>query len=165
MKKLTTLALLITAFVGLAAASTADMTIFPGESSTKINSFTSYEVNIENVGPTRDVYDLSSNSPREISIAPQQVELDPQEDETVNVWYNPDTNREEGTYSFDVTATSQARGDSYSVEGTVNVIADHQVNVALDDSSKTGCIGEQVTYNVEVTNTGIRSNNRLRTAF
>lgn len=156
MKKFTTVALLITAFVGLAAASTADMTIFPGESSTKINSFTSYEVNIENVGPTRDVYDLSSNSPREVSIAPQQVTLEPQQDETVNVWYNPDTNKEEGTYSFDVTATSQANGDSYSVEGTVNVIADHQVNVAVGSSTRTGCIGEQVTYNVEVTNTGIQ---------
>jgi len=50
MKKFTTAALLITVFAGLAAASTADLTIFPGESSTKINSFTSYEVTIENVG-------------------------------------------------------------------------------------------------------------------
>lgn len=156
MKKFTTAALLITVFAGLAAASTADMTIFPGESSTKINSFTSYEVNIENVGPTKDVYDLSSNSPREVSIAPKQVELEPQQDETVNVWYNPDTNKEEGTYSFDVTATSQASGDKYSVEGTVNVIADHQVNVAVDESSKTGCLGQQVRYDVEFTNTGIQ---------
>ena len=156
MKKFTTIALLITVFAGLAAASTADITIFPGESSTKINSFTSYEVNIENVGPTKDVYDLSSNSPREVSIAPKQVELEPAEQETVNVWYNPDTSKEEGTYAFDVTATSQASGDSYSVEGTVNVIADHQVNVAVDQSSKTGCRGQQVTYNVEVTNTGIQ---------
>ena len=156
MKKFTTAALLITVFAGLAAASTADMTIFPGESSTKVNSFTSYEVTIENVGPTKDVYDLSSNSPREVSIAPQQVSLEPQQSETVNVWYNPDTSREEGTYSFDVTATSQASGDSYSVEGTVNVIADHQVNVELDENSKTGCIAQPVTYSVEVTNTGIQ---------
>ena len=156
MKKFTTLALLITVFAGLAAASTADMTIFPKESSTKINSFTSYEVNIENVGPTKDVYDLTSNSPREVSIAPQQVELEPQQDKTVNVWYNPDTNKEEGTYSFDVTATSQASGDSYSVEGTVNVIADHQVNVELSETSKTACLGQQTTYEVEVTNTGLQ---------
>ncbi len=156
MKKFTTAALLITVFAGLAAASTADMTIFPGESSTKINSFTSYEVTVENVGPTKDVYDLSSNSPREVSIAPRQVELEPQQEKTVNVWYNPDTNREEGTYSFDVTATSQASGNKYSVEGTVNVIADHQVDIVLDDSTRTGCLGEQVTYNVEVTNTGIQ---------
>lgn len=156
MKKFTTAALLITVFAGLAAASTADMTIFPKESSTKINSFTSYEVNIENVGPTKDVYDLSSNSPREVSIAPKQVELEPNQEKTVNVWYNPDTNKEEGTYSFDVTATSQASGDKYSVEGTVNVIADHQVNLQVSETSKTGCLGQQVTYNVEVTNTGLQ---------
>jgi hypothetical protein len=156
MKKFTTAALLITVFAGLAAASTADMTIFPKESSTKINSFTSYEVNIENVGPTKDVYDLSSNSPREVSIAPQQVELGPNQEKKVNVWYNPDTNKEEGTYSFDVTATSQASGDKYSVEGTVNVIADHQVNLQVSETSKTGCLGQQVTYNVEVTNTGLQ---------
>lgn len=156
MKKFTAAALLITVFAGLAAASTADMTIFPGESSTKINSFTSYEVTVENVGPTKDVYDLSSNSPREVSIAPQQVTLEPNQEKTVNVWYNPDTSKEEGTYTFDVTATSQASGDSYSVEGTVNVIADHQVNVAVDESSKTGCRGQQITYNVEVTNTGLQ---------
>lgn len=156
MKKFTTIALLITVIAGLAAASTADMTIFPQESSTKINSFTSYEVTIENVGPTKDVYDLSSNSPREVSIAPRQVTLEPQQEDTVNVWYNPDTNKEEGTYSFDVTATSQASGDSYSVEGTVNVIADHQVDVVIDDASKTGCRGQPVTYTVEVTNTGIQ---------
>lgn len=156
MKKFTTAALLITVFAGLAAASTADMTIFPEESSAKIDSFTSYEVNIENVGPTKDVYDLSSNSPREVSIAPKQVELEPQQDTTVNVWYNPYTNKEEGTYSFDVTATSQASGDSYSVNGVVNVIADHQVNVAMDETSKTGCLGQQVTYNVEVTNNGLQ---------
>lgn len=156
MKKFTTAALLITVFAGLAAASTADMTIFPKESSTKINSFTSYEVTIENVGPTKDVYDLSSNSPREVSIAPRQVSLEPQQEETVNVWYNPDTNKEEGTYSFAVTATSQASGNKYSVEGTVNVIADHQVNVEVDQRSKTGCLGQPVTYTVQVTNTGIQ---------
>lgn len=156
MKKFTTAALLITVFAGLAAASTADMTIFPKESSTKINSFTSYEVTIENVGPTKDVYDLSSNSPREVSIAPRQVSLEPQQEETVNVWYNPDTNKEEGTYSFAVTATSQASGNKYSVEGTVNVIADHQVNVEVDQRSKTGCLGQPVTYTVKVTNTGIQ---------
>lgn len=156
MKKFTTAALLITVFAGLAAASTADLTIFPGESSTKINSFTSYEVTIENVGPTRDVYDLSSNSPREVNIAPKQVKLDPQQEETVNVWYNPDTDRKEGTYSFDITATSQASGNKYSVNGRVNVIADHQVSLAVDRASKTGCLGQQVTYNVEVTNTGIQ---------
>lgn len=156
MKKFLTAALLITAITSLAAASTADMTIFPKDSSTRINSFTSYEVNIENVGPVKDTYDLSSSNPREISIAPRQVDLQPGEEETINVWYNPETSKEEGTYSFSVTATSQASGQDYSVEGTVNVIKEHRVSIEPDQTSRTGCLGQEVVYNLEVTNEGIQ---------
>lgn len=156
MRKLLTAALFITVLAGFAAASTADMTIFPKESSTKINSFTSYEVNIENVGTTKDVYDLSSSNPAEITIAPRQVELEPDQEETVNLWYNPNTNKEAGRYSFSVTATSQATGNDYSVDGIVNVIKEHRVAVEVDQVSKTGCLGEQVTYTVEVTNNGLQ---------
>ncbi len=155
-------ALLITvAFAGLAAASAPEMTITPKESSTRIDSFTSYEILLENVGPEEDVYDITTNSPREVSIAPRRApeegSLTPGESTTVNVWYNPKEDAEEGEHSFQVTATSRRTGDRSRVTGLVNVIKEHKVDVTVDSVSKTGCRGETVTYNLEVTNTGIQA--------
>lgn len=153
--KLVLLSTLLTLSVGLTAASPAELTIFPGESSTRIDSFTSYEVTVENTGPVRDVYTLSSSSSSEISIAPKQVELDPGQSEVVNVWYNPETQKEAGQYSFNVNAKSRANGNTYSAQGIVNVIREHDVSLEVEDS-KTACLGERATYTVEVTNDGIQ---------
>ncbi len=146
-------AVMIVLISGFAAASPAELTIFPQESSTEVNSFTSYEVTVENVGPVKDVYSLSSTS-SEVTIAPSQVELDTGQSETVNVWYNPAVQKEAGTYSFSVTATSRATGDQYSVDGTVNVIREHEVDVSVSTEAQKVCRGETATYTVEVTNNG-----------
>lgn len=153
--KLIAIALLIVASTTSAAASPADLDIFPKQSSTEVNSFTSYEVNVENTGSVKDVYSLSSKA-SEVRIAPREVELEPGQSETVNVWYNPSQDKEAGTYSFSVTATSRGTGDRYSVEGIVNVIKNHEVDVTASTDSRTACIGEKVTYNIEVTNDGIQ---------
>ncbi len=159
--KFLTALILTVAFAGLTAASAAEMTITPKESSTRIDSFTSYQVEIENVGPEADVYDMSTNSPREVTIAPRRApeeeNLAPGESTTVNVWYNPKEDAEEGEHSFSVTATSRRTGEDYSITGLVNVIKEHKVDVTVDSTSKTGCLGETVTYNLEVTNTGIQA--------
>jgi uncharacterized membrane protein len=147
-------ALLITA-TGVATASQAQMTVFPSESSTRIDSFTSYELTIENVGPVEDTYTFTSSSAQEIDIAPQQVNLEAGAEETVNVWYNPSPQREEGTYSFSVTATSRATGDRYSTDIVASVIREHEVDLEVD-SSKTVCRGDTAVYEVEVTNNGIQ---------
>lgn len=158
-KKAITSTALILAFVGLATASAAEMTIFPEESSTRIDSFTSYEVQIENVGPVEDVYTLSSNSPREVTIAPTRVpkegNLAPGETKTVNVWYNPGEDKKEGRYPFSITATSRASGDRYSVTGYANVITDYKVNLQ-GQTQRTVCLGEQARYEIQVTNDGIQ---------
>lgn len=148
--------LMILASVSLVSASPAELTIFPKESSTEINSFTSYEVEVENTGPVKDVYSLSTSNPSTVRVAPKDVELEPGQEETVNVWYNPETNMDEGRYSFSVTATSRANGKSYSTDGFVNVIKDHNVNLEVSQSSRTGCLGQKVTYDVEITNEGIQ---------
>lgn len=140
---------------GMATASPADLNLFPETSDTRIDSFTSYELTVENTGPTKDVYTLSSSNTGEITIAPQKVELEPGNSETVNIWFNPDVDREEGRHSFDLTATSRATGDKYSTTGFVEVIKDHQVNVEVADS-KTACLGQKAVYDVEITNTGIQ---------
>lgn len=159
-KKFLTGTVLLLAVVSLATASAVDMTIFPKESTTRIDSFTSYEVQLENVGPVEDYYHLSSNRPGEITIAPlrapEEGTLAPGETKTVNVWYNPNIDREEGRYSFDITATSQASGDKYSVKGFANVVKDHKVNLQPDQTSKTGCVGETTTFEIDVTNDGIQ---------
>jgi uncharacterized membrane protein len=152
--KLSVLTILLITTAGFAAASPADLTIFPKESSTRIDSFTSYEIEIRNEGPVKDRYSLSSRS-SEVTIAPRDIELDSGQTETVNVWYNPETTKEEGTYSFTVTAESSATGDRYSVDGIVNVIKEHQVDVNVQDSQSV-CLGEQATYEVQVTNNGIQ---------
>lgn len=140
---------------GMASASPAALNLFPETSSTRIDSFTSYELTVENTGPTKDVYTLSSSSASEITIAPQRVELEPGSSETINVWYNPEVTKDEGSYSFDLTATSRATGDKYSTTGTVEVIKDHQVDITMEDS-RTACLGQKSTYTVDVTNTGIQ---------
>lgn len=140
---------------GIVSASPAALNLFPDSSSTRIDSFTSYELEVENTGPAKDVYTLSSSSPAEVTVAPQEVELEPGNSETVNLWYNPRTDRDEGTYSFQMTATSRASGDRFSTTGTVEVIKDHQVDLRIEDS-KTVCRGQSAAYTLEVENTGIQ---------
>ena len=155
--KAAVLTTILIAFMATAAASPAELTVFPQQSSTEINSFTSFEVTVENTGPTEDVYTLTSSNPSEITIAPQRVpentntNLQPGESRTVNVWYNPGQDKDAGTYSFDITATSRASDDRYSTTGQVEVIKDHQVSLETADS-KTVCLGEQAAYTVNVTN-------------
>lgn len=143
--------------LNIAAASPADLDIFPQESSTRIDSFTSYEVEITNTGTVDDVYDLSSSNPSEITIAPRQVPeegtLEPGASETVQVWFNPDLDRNDGRYNFRITATSQASGDTFSTQGTVNVIREHDVSVEVE-SPDAVCRGEEASYRVFVENSG-----------
>lgn len=140
---------------GLVSASPAALNLFPESSSARIDSFTSYELEVENTGPAKDVYTLSSSTPAEVTIAPQQVELDSGDSETVNVWFNPRTDRDEGTYTFQLTAESRASGDRFSETGTVEVIKDHQVDLTIENS-KTACLGQKAVYDIEVENTGIQ---------
>jgi uncharacterized membrane protein len=140
---------------GLVSASPAALNLFPESSSARIDSFTSYELEVENTGPAKDVYTLSSSSPAEITIAPQKVELESGDSETVNVWFNPRTDRDEGTYTFQLTAESRASGDRFSETGRVEVIKDHQVNIEMENT-RTACLGQNAVYTVEVENTGIQ---------
>ncbi|MFB6191604.1 MAG: hypothetical protein ABEJ64_04200 [Candidatus Nanohaloarchaea archaeon] len=153
--KILAITALIVASTTVAAASPADMTIFPKESSTEVNSFTSYEVTVENTGTVKDFYTLSSRA-KEVRIAPREVELEPGQSEKVNVWYNPSQDKEAGTYSFSVKATSRGTGNSFSVEGIVNVIKDHEVEVSAEPASRRACLGEQVSYDIRITNEGIQ---------
>ncbi|MFB6213650.1 MAG: hypothetical protein ABEJ07_03770 [Candidatus Nanohaloarchaea archaeon] len=153
--KILAITALIVASTTVAAASPADMTIFPKESSTEVNSFTSYEVTVENTGTVKDFYTLSSRA-KEVRIAPREVELEPGQSKKVNVWYNPSQDKEAGTYSFSVKATSRGTGNSFSVEGTVNVIKDHEVEVSAEPTSRRACLGEQVSYDIRITNEGIQ---------
>jgi len=148
--------IIATLMAGLASASPADLTIFPEESSTEINSFTSYEVEVENSGTVKDVYEMQHNYPGEISVAPNKVELKPGQSETVNVWFNPRQDRDEGRYQFSITADSQADGQEYSVSGFANVIKDYKVDLELEEAEAV-CRGETARYNIEVTNNGIQS--------
>ncbi|MFB6204853.1 MAG: hypothetical protein ABEJ75_04355 [Candidatus Nanohaloarchaea archaeon] len=152
--KLAAATLLFTLVAGAATASPAEMTIFPKESSTRINSFTSYKVEVTNVGPVKDRYFLSSKS-SEVTIAPSDFYLEPGASKEVHVWYNPDVDKEAGRYSFTVKAKSSATGEVYAVEGIVNVIKEHEVALTVEDS-ETACLGEKVRYRVEVTNKGIQ---------
>ena len=141
--------------LGLATASQAELTIFPEESSTEINSFTSYEVEVENIGPVDDVYEMQHNYPGEIRIAPTEVELESGQSKTVNVWFNPRVTRDAGTYSFQIDAKSRADGQTYSTNGRVNVIKDHQVALSAPQSAVV-CRDENARYEIEVTNDGIQ---------
>lgn len=153
--KLVLLSTLLTLSVALTAASPAEVNLFPQESSTRIDSFTSYEVTVENTGPVKDVYSLTSSDSSSIDIAPRQVELEAGESEVVNVWYNPDTQKEAGRYSFDINAQSRANGNTYSAQGFVNIIREHDVSMNVQEPGSV-CLGERATYSVELTNEGLQ---------
>jgi uncharacterized cupredoxin-like copper-binding protein len=153
--KIIGITVLIVLTTSLATASQVQMTFFPEESSTRIDSFTSYELTVENVGPVQDSYTFTSSSVQEIDIAPREVTLEPGQEENLNVWYNPSTDREEGTYSFGVKAKSQATGNTYSEDLTVSVIRESDVNIQAV-TQKTVCRGETAQYQVRVTNDGIQ---------
>jgi uncharacterized membrane protein len=143
--------------LGVATASTANLNIFPDHSSTKVDSFTAYEVEITNTGTVDDVYDITSTNSDEIRIAPDQVPeegtLAPGESQTVQLWFNPDLDRQEGEYTFRIDAESRATGETYSTEGTVEVLRDHTVNVEVENPG-TVCRDEEAVYTVFVTNSG-----------
>lgn len=155
-RKLLMLSALLITVAGTATASQAELTFFPEESSTRVDSFTSYELTVENVGPVEDTYTMTSSSVEEIDIAPREVNLESGEEEVVNVWYNPSQDREEGTYSFSVTATSRATNQRYSENFLATVIREHDVSMEVDSTTETVCRGETAVYNVQVTNDGIQ---------
>ena len=160
LQKFAILALAAFLTLNTAAASTADLDIFPGQSSTKVDSFTSYEVEITNTGTVEDIYDISSSHPDEIRVAPVEVPesgtLEPGQSETIQVWFNPDLDRDEGTYTFTIRAESQASGETYTTQGTVDVIRDHDVSVDVESPGSV-CRGEESVYTVFVTNSGTQA--------
>ncbi len=155
-RRITILTILLTMMTTAVAAGPADLTLFPDESSSRIDSFTSYEMEVENLGPVKDSFKFSSSAPSEISIAPTEITLDSGETRAVNVWYNPAVDKDEGTYSFELYATSEASGTTFTTSGQVNVIKDHKVSVQVDESSQTACLGQAAVYEIAVTNEGIQ---------
>ena len=140
------------------SAAPAELFLYPGESTSQINGYTSYELEIENTGNVEDVYRLSHSEPGEITIRPEKIpeegNLAPGETYTANVWFNPNAQREEGRHSFSLTATSRASGQTYSTNGVVNVVKDYQLQLETSQATQTACKGETATYNIDVTNTG-----------
>lgn len=156
--KLGLLLALITLTTTIAAASPAEMYMFPSESDVRIDSFTEYEVEIENTGTTEDVYSISSPN-SEVTVQPSRVPnegtLAPGETETLNVWYNPDTDKDAGSYSFTIEAESRASGETYTAEGIANVIRGHDIEIT-GDSSQTVCRGENAEYQLVLENQGMQ---------
>lgn len=156
--KLGLLFALLTLTTTMVAASPAEMYMFPGESDVRIDSFTEYEVELENTGTTEDVYSISSPNPEvtvEPSRAPTEGTIAPGESTTLNVWYNPDTDSEAGQHSFTIEAESRASGETYTVEGVANVIRGHDVALS-GDTSKVACLGENAQYQIVVENQGMQ---------
>ena len=144
-------------FASTALASTAEVDIFPQESTAIVDSYTAYELRVENTGTTEDRYRLSSTYSDEVDIAPTRIpetgNLEPGESETAQIWFNPNLDREEGRYDFTVTATSSATGEDYDIEATVNVVREHDVNLDIESPGSV-CRGEDAVYQLYVSNDG-----------
>lgn len=144
-------------FASTALGSSAEVDIFPQESTAIVDSYTAYELRIENTGTTEDRYRLSSTHSEEIDIAPTRIpetgNLEPGESETAQIWFNPNLDREEGRYDFTATASSSATGEDYSVQGTVEVVREHDVNLDVESPGSV-CRGEDAVYQVYVSNDG-----------
>lgn len=146
--------LLILTSLTTVAASPADLTIFPKEATAPIDSYASYQVEIENTGPVKDHYSILTKT-SEVTAEPSSFYLDAGETKTIYVWYDPEVTKDAGRYSFEVTAQSRATNKQYSVTGIANVVKEHEVELRIADS-KTVCRGENANYQVEVENTGIQ---------
>jgi len=158
--KLSLLLALLTLTTAAAAASPAEMYMFPQSSDVRIDSFTEYQIEIENTGTTEDVYTISS--PNEaVTVEPSRIPentgetLAPGESKELYVFYNPPTDTEAGTYSFTVNAESRGSGETYSVQGQANVIRGHDIEMTTD-STQTVCRGEQAEHQLVLENKGMQ---------
>ncbi len=158
--KLGLLLALLTLTTAVAAASPAEMYMFPQSSDVRIDSFTEYQVEIENTGTTEDVYTISSPNDA-VTVEPSRIPqntgqtLAPGESAEIYVFYNPDTDTEAGTYSFTINAESRASGETYSVQGEADVIRGHDIEITAD-STQTVCRGEQAQYQLVLENRGMQ---------
>ncbi len=158
--KLGLLLALLTLTTAVAAASPAQMYMFPQSSDVRIDSFTEYQIEIENTGTTEDVYTISSPNDA-VTVEPSRIPqntgqtLAPGESAEIYVFYNPNTDTEAGTYSFTVNAESRASGETYSVQGEADVIRGHDIDITAD-STQTVCRGEQAQYQLVLENKGMQ---------
>lgn len=152
--KLVLATLLILSTVSTVSASPAELTIFPKEATAPVDSYASYEVEVENTGPVKDHYSILTET-SEVTAQPNSFYLDSGQTKTVYVWYDPEVSKDAGRYSFPVTAESRATGERYSVTGIANVVTEHSVDLAIEGPESV-CRGDTAEYNVEVTNTGIQ---------
>lgn len=163
-----TAALLLTTiiFTGSAAASPLQMNLFPNEGSTRIDSSTSFELELTNTGTTLDRYTLSSSSREEITLAPDRISLEPGEQTTVTVFYDPSQSKKQGLYEYRISAQSEATTTYYNTDLPVEVITDHEVSITPESSNIVRCIengAAETTFQVE--NKGIQNEGfNLRTS-
>ena len=149
------IALVFAIMVGTVSASPAEIDIFPNQASAEINGYAAYQVEVENTGRVQDVYDVTSTRPSEVTVAPDEIRLEPGESEEVNVWFNPENDRAEGTVDFYVSAQSRATGKEYAVQASVDVIKDYGVELSSSGEDLV-CVEDENSYEIEVGNTGIQ---------
>lgn len=139
------------------SASPASVEVFPDDSTVLANNYTSFEVTVSNDGPVDDVYSISTSAPGEATVAPSRVPesgtLSPGESETVQVWFNPDVDRDGGEYDLRVDAESKASEEVYSGTASVEIIKQHGIEADLESPGAV-CRGEEAIYNLDLENTG-----------
>ena len=147
-----TFALLLVGFVG---ASQVQLDLFPNKASACPSHTAYYELNVKNIGPVQDTYKITSSNPDVITIAPDMITLNSGEVYSdPHIWYTPKTTTEPGTYDFKIYVTSQTTGKRYSIDGIIDVLACHDVDITPVSSVMRGCVGESSSIDLSISNKG-----------
>ena len=141
--------------VGLVGASEAQLDLFPDSSSACPSHTAYYELAVKNTGPVQDTYRITSSDPDVITIAPDMITLDSGESyRDPHVWYTPKTTTEPGNYDFKLYVTSETTGQRYSIDGSIEVLACHDVDITPVSSVMIGCVEEESTLDLIISNEG-----------
>ncbi len=141
--------------ISIVGASKAQLDLFPDKSSACPTHTAYFELSVQNIGPVQDTYQVTSSQPDIITIAPDMITLNAGEIyKDPHVWYTPKTTTEPGNYDFTLYVTSMATGERYSIDGSIEVLACHDVDITPVSSVMVGCIAEKSTLDLIISNSG-----------
>lgn len=106
---------------------------------------------VRNTGENDDVYYITSDS-EWVTLAPDKLTVGAGEEENVYVYITPEYSAEAGNYKIGITVKSEKTTDFEEI--SLDLLNCHGVELVPENFTKTGCLGDDVTINIDIKNTG-----------